>query len=242
VSERQAIRGAVLRRITTDEVAAVGRIPVFQELPKGAVTKLLGDALVRAVPRSTLLFNQGDVADRFYVVLAGKVKLFTATPQGGEGVVNVISAGGSFGEAAMFASRCFPVNAEAVENSHLVVIRAGSFLRELERNRKLAVRILSAMARRQNYLLRQIGELKLKSPVQRLGSFILALTDVTTGSAHVRLPSDKGLIAGEIGITPESLSRALAVLRGLGVECRRRDVAISDVRALRRFCQDSRSL
>jgi DNA-binding Lrp family transcriptional regulator len=53
----------------------------------------------------------------------------------------------------------------------------------------------------------------------------------------VRLPYRKSLIASRIGIAPESLSRAMARLVELGVKSRGDEVAIEDVKKLRRFCR-----
>jgi hypothetical protein len=53
-------------------------------------------------------------------------------------------------------------------------------------------------------------------------------------SAIVHLPYDEGLIAARLGMQPETLSRALAKLRPLGVETKGSRVTIRDVQALHR--------
>ena len=51
----------------------------------------------------------------------------------------------------------------------------------------------------------------------------------------VNLPYEKALIAKRLGMTPESLSRALFKLRPLGVSVNQENVSIADVAALRRY-------
>jgi len=222
--------------IGKEDLELVCKAPTFCELSKDEVARLMSNATVRRLPRNTLLFSQGDKADRFFMVLEGKVKLFTAMENGDQGVVEVIEPYHTFAEAAMFASGRFPVNAEIVEASRLVQVSNEPFFRELQENPNLTFKILATMSRRHRRLLRQISELKLKSPGQRLGSFLLSLTDAQEGSAHVKLPFDKTLIASRVGMKPESLSRAMARLREIGVVCQRRDVDIADIGALRVFC------
>ncbi|MCW8951463.1 MAG: cyclic nucleotide-binding domain-containing protein [Rhodospirillales bacterium] len=225
--------------ITPEDMALLmENCQTFEGLEHGAVERLLGHATVRRVPRNTLLFSQGDEADRFFVVLEGKVKLFTAMENGDQGVVEVIEPIRSFAEAAMFASRSFPVNAETIEGSRLILVPADPFMRELEENRDLAFGMLATLSRRYRRLMRQISDLKLKSPGQRLGTFLLSLTEVEEGPALVVLPFDKSLIASHVGMKPESLSRAMARLREVGVVCKRREVNIDDVAQLRGFCGD----
>jgi CRP-like cAMP-binding protein len=61
----------------------------------------------------------------------------------------------------------------------------------------------------------------------------------TPSSSEVRLPSERQLVAARLGMTPESLSRAFARLRSLGVIGRGQSVVIKDPKRLRAFC-DSR--
>ncbi|MEO5374503.1 MAG: cyclic nucleotide-binding domain-containing protein [Alphaproteobacteria bacterium] len=224
--------------LSQEDYEAARHIGLFADLTIEEVRRLLRGATCRVYPRNTLLFVQGDVADRFYLVLDGRVKLVKTTEAGGEGIVEVFSGGESFGEAAMFSSRRFPVGAEMLVEGRLIQVPAEPFMAELARAPDLAFKLLATLSRHHRRLLRQIGELKLKSPVQRLGSYLLSLTSATEGRAVVQLPIDKGVMAGRVGITPESLSRALIRLRDSGVYCRGREVIIEDVEGLRAFCMN----
>jgi CRP/FNR family transcriptional activator FtrB len=65
------------------------------------------------------------------------------------------------------------------------------------------------------------------------------MSEATTGRATVRFPYDKRLVADELGMKPESLSRALAKLAKLGVESRPDNtVVIAEIDDLRDFCID----
>ena len=56
------------------------------------------------------------------------------------------------------------------------------------------------------------------------------------------LPYDKVLIAGRLGIKPESLSRAFARLRGTGVMVKQNHAAIADVKKLREYVEKDRAV
>lgn len=222
--------------IAPEDLDFIQRAPLFSELGREEATKLLSGATIRRVPRNTLLFSQGDPADRFFVLLEGKIKLFTAMENGDQGVVEIVNPVRTFAEAAMFASARFPLSAEVIETARLAQVNAEPFLKRMAEDSTLAFKMLGVMSRWHRRLLRQISELKLKSPGQRLGSFILSLTESVEGSAVVHLPFDKTLIASHVGMKPESLSRAMARLREIGVVCERREVTIHDIGALQRFC------
>jgi CRP/FNR family transcriptional activator FtrB len=100
-------------------------------------------------------------------------------------------------------------------------------------------KMLAALSNWHRLLMREITELKMKSPGQRLGSYLLSLVEVDKGETRVKLPLKKTVIASRIGITPESLSRAMSRLRTLGVMSEGNIVSIADVQALRTFCNES---
>lgn len=225
--------------LSPPELELVVKAPLFAGIQSDALLALLAGSAVTAFPETSLLFSQGDKADRFFLVLDGRVNLFALTDRGDQTIIEVFEKGWTFAEAAMFSSGKFPLNAEVNAGSRLLCIPVGTFLKRLSENRLLAFQMLSALAQRQRHLLNEIAELKSKSPVQRLGGFLLALAGADDGTVGVRLPVTKTVLASRIGIAPESLSRAIARLRSVGVESRGRDLVITDVAALRRFCDST---
>lgn len=220
------------------DLETVLAVPLFAGLSRETGLALTAEARVQVYEARTLLFSRGDPADRFFVVLAGQVRLFVLTVDGRESVIEFIEPGQSFAEAAMFASGRLPVNGEAAAGTRLARIPARSILAGIAADAGLARKMMDALAARQRQLISRIGDLKLRSPGQRLAVALLALVPPGADAATVRLGTTKAGLASHIGITPESLSRAMGRLRAVGVTCRGQDVAISDVSALRRYCED----
>lgn len=55
--------------------------------------------------RSSMIYWQGDSADRLYYLKKGKIRIFLASPDGAERTLRVQQTGGVFGEAAFFDGR-----------------------------------------------------------------------------------------------------------------------------------------
>ncbi len=210
---------------------------LFQRLSDRALSTLVATAQVRTVARGTTLFVQDEAADRFFVLLEGWVKLYRLTPDGTEAVVNIVAPGETFAEAAMFASGQFPVCAEAVAESRLLTITAEGFARSLHQDDGIAFAMLGSLSVRLRHLVQQIEQLQVQPTAQRVGSFLLRFCPPGTGSAMFALPFDKALIARRLGMQPETFSRALSKLRGIGVETQGGTVSVADLDELRRFCQ-----
>lgn len=210
-------------------------LPLFKGLVPDVLRALLQDASVRRYTRNTMLFLQGEPAERFYVVFDGWVKLFRETPDGHETVIAVFTRGESFAEAASFADGVFPVTAEVVEEARLLVVPNSSFLARLRENPELALNMLASMSHHLRGLIQQVEQRTVKSSTQRLSAFLLRLCTDDRPSAVISFPTEKALVAARLGMQPETLSRALAKLRAIGVETREREVIVPDVAALRRL-------
>jgi CRP-like cAMP-binding protein len=223
--------------IRDDDYAVLARIPLFSGLPPDALRLLLADAWVQSFPRNVVLFVKDDPASRCYVVFDGWVKLFRTTEGGNETVISVFTRGESFAEAAIFDRASYPVSAAAVEESRLLVIPAEPFMERLSQNGEYALKVLASMSRHLRRLVNQVERLTMKSSTERLAEFLLRLSPVFAGPATIQLPLDKALIAGRLGMQPETFSRSLAKLRRVGVVSRGSEVTISDVMALRRLSE-----
>ena len=175
---------------------------------------------MRALSRGETVFLQGEPADCVFVVLEGWVKLFRIAPTGAEAVVGVFTRGGGFGEAPAFRAETYPVNAEAVTDCRLLHMPASSLLERMRSHPEVALAMIAATFHHLQALVREIEQLKGQNGAQRVAEFLISLCATTEGACTVTLPYDKTLIAGRLGMKPESLSRAFARLRDLAEEDR----------------------
>ncbi len=219
------------------ELEFLGRLPLFAGIAATEIRSLLAGASVRTYPAKATLFLQGDAAERCYVILGGWVKLYRESLEGQESVIGVLSRGEVFAEPALFSDGAYPVSAQVVEDARLLVILQKPFMRRLREDPQLSSNMLATVSAHWSDLARQIEHLTAKSSAQRLAAFVLELAPNDEGPAVVRLPFDKSLIAGRLGMQPETLSRAIAKLRALGVETLGQDMQIADLGALQDFSE-----
>jgi CRP-like cAMP-binding protein len=87
----------------------------------------------------------------------------------------------------------------------------------------------------------QLEQLKAQTGAQRVAEFLLTLCQNSAGGCEVTLPYDKMLIAGRLGMKPESLSRAFSRLKAAGVSVSRNHAEIADIEALREYAETDRA-
>ena len=209
--------------------------PLFRYLDDDAIQRLAERGSVISFERGAHIFSQGDISDAFFIVLEGWVKLYRLTPSGDESVMAVMPRGDSFAEAAVFLGGRYPVNASAASHARLLRMESSVFLRSLQNEPELATSMLTSMARHANDLVEQIEELKLLNAPRRVAEFLVGKAPAGAASAEIALPYEKALIAANLGMTPESFSRALAALDQFGVSSTRDVVVVEDLRGLRDY-------
>ena len=218
-------RGSVLLASVPDDVAEI----------------ILSRSEIRALTRGETIFLQGEPADYVFIVLEGWAKLFRMSPNGAEAVVGVFTKGRSFGEAVAFRSDVYPVGAEAVTDCRLMQVRASIVLDMMKSRPEVCTAMLASTFKHLHALVAQIEQLTAQTGAQRVAEFLIELCPVEEGPCAVTLPYDKVLIAGRLGMKPESLSRAFARLRDTGVKISQNHAAISDVARLRDYVEEDRA-
>jgi CRP-like cAMP-binding protein len=205
--------------------------------PEAVAQSVLSTARARGFDRGSTIFLQGERASAVYIVAEGWVKLYRISPNGAEAVVAVFTKGASFGEAVAFRYDTYPVAAEAVTDCTLIRIEVETLLRHMRENPEIAIAILSSTFAHLQGLVGHIVQLKAQTGAQRVAEFLLELAPCSEGSCEVTLPYDKVLIAGRLGMKPESLSRAFGRLKAYGVRIRQNNAVIADIGTLRDYVE-----
>jgi CRP-like cAMP-binding protein len=222
----------------SEHLAIARQSLLLASAPEAVAQAVLASAQLREFDRGATIFLQGERANAIFIVVEGWVKLYRIAPNGAEAVVGVFTKGGSFGEAVAFRRDAYPVSAEAVTDCGLIRIETEVFLRLLRDTPEVAIMMLSATYAHLHSLVMQVEALKAQTGAQRVAEFLLELAPCDEGGCDVVLPYDKFLIAGRLGMKPESLSRAFVRLRDHGVTIRQNNAAIRDVALLRAFADE----
>jgi CRP-like cAMP-binding protein len=222
----------------TEHLDLARRCLLLANVPRESQDAILSTARARHLERGATVFLQGERASAVYIVVEGWVKLYRIAPSGAEAVVGVFTRGHSFGEAVAFTHDTYPVSAECATDCTLLRLETDGILRLIRDEPGLALSLLSATFAHLHRLVAQIEQLKAQTGAQRVAEFLLELAPCGTGHCEVTLPYDKVLIAGRLGMKPESLSRAFAKLRQQGVTVKQNLAVIEDIDALRVYAEE----
>lgn len=213
-----------------------GRV-LFQGLSEDNLQALLSHSHVKEIPAGQQILQQGDNADILYYILDGKVKTQRFGTDGAEATIRMLGPGDTFMDAVIFMGGQSPIGAQAVENSRLLMIPAETVRRQAISDSQFACNLLQIVTRHYKTAIQQIDSITTKSPVERLGYYLLRL-HIENGSDNmdVALPFKKSMIANHLGMTPETFSRALKQIGKMGIDIDQEKLTMRDAYALCHFC------
>lgn len=207
-------------------------MPLFSALEEPALRRLIACCRVLKARSGEALFEAGDPADRFFVILSGRVKIYQTSSRGDEQILHLYGPGHAFGEAAMWSGGNLPASAQAVEPSELFIVSRMALRTAAAQDPDLLFGMLAGMSAKLREFARLIEELSLKEVPARLAGVLLAEAR-QAGVNPFPLRQTKRELAAQIGTVPETLSRAFAKLRAAGlVEVRGASVRIKDPKRL----------
>ena len=186
---------------------------IFQQCNQSFQEKLAEQSSICTFSKGQMVYMAHDKADKFYIILDGWVKLYRENIDGEQTIIDVLTTNHMFGDTAIFEDGHYPCSAEIVEQSRLVCMPLSLLKSEIEDNSKLAMSMMSSMARYRKQQDQEIENRTLKNAPQRVGCFLLRLTQQQHGRVIINLPYDKTLVASKLGMQPETFSRALNKLK-----------------------------
>ncbi len=111
--------------------------------------------------KTQLIFAEGTVGDKFYVIIQGTVRVSKQIPGIGEEALAMLKIGDYFGEMALMNNLPRSASAFAQEDVEVMTINKGDFNKLLFANRDIAYKLLWVFCRTLSSRLRETNE-KLK--------------------------------------------------------------------------------
>jgi CRP/FNR family transcriptional regulator, transcriptional activator FtrB len=214
----------------------VRALPLFRDMDEKNFNALLNAAFLQRFPEHVSLIDEGDLPDFLHIVVEGTVELF-ATHDGHDTTLEIIEPVATFILAAVIRDEVYLKSARTLSPAQILMIPAPTVREVFGRDAAFARAVVGELAERYRNIVRSLKNEKLRTGPQRLANWILH-ADLRQGNRrHIELQFDKRVLASRLGMTPENLSRSLALLAQYGVTSSGRDIVIEDPSALEKFAK-----
>lgn len=213
-------------------------VPLFEPLEQSQLEKIIARSSILNLPGRTVIFESGQPAENFYLVMSGQVKLYCISEDGNEKVMEILYPSQTFAEAVMFMPRhIYPVCAETITDSELISFDMKVYYSILKESHESCFRLLGTLSRHLHNRIRDIDNLTLHNATYRLIVYLLGeLPEDAHALSAIHLSTPKNIIASRLSIKPETFSRILLHMAKDGlIEVRGNDITLLDVDGLRQF-------
>ena len=170
----------------------------------------------RSLMPNQTLFHQHTAAQDGFLLQTGKLKLIRYINEDESLPLTVVKPGDWVAPWILFTSQ-YPCSAIATATSKVLVYPKASLLPALKNHSQLAETIMQQLAAKLNQLSFQQGLRDVRTAHDRLRYYLIDLaTANAAGTPTIELDCPFKDIAADLGLTPETLSRALSRLEETG--------------------------
>ena len=126
--------------------ADLGRVPLFAGLPPDALEALAAAASRRSLADGEALFRQGDPANRFYLILEGKVLIESEVKERGMVPIRTFGPGDDLAWAWLFPPYYMHFSAHAIEPTRAIFFYGTRLREQCEANHELGYQLMKRIA------------------------------------------------------------------------------------------------
>ncbi|MBV2167963.1 MAG: Crp/Fnr family transcriptional regulator [Bdellovibrio sp.] len=167
-------------------------------------------------PKNTLIFEQEDSSQGFYLIHKGTVRISKISPAGKEMLIEILGPGKTFGEAGLLGQEKNADSAATSEESEIYYIPKQDFQQILAQNPELYQSVVQSLIRWMDKLHLVIENISLSSAKDRVWSYLCRLQQ-EQNRPLIHLNGKKHEVAMMLGLRPETFSRTLSDLEAEGL-------------------------
>jgi CRP/FNR family transcriptional regulator, cyclic AMP receptor protein len=200
---------------TMDGTQAAARSSTPAPLQDETLRNITATGVVRTFPRNTVLINEGDVGDALYVVLSGRVKVYSSNDAGREFVIDFHGPGEYVGEMTLDGE---PRSASVitVEPTTCAVVNRAQFRDFILAHPDFAMHLIERLIHRVRVTTSNLKSLALSDVYGRLVRLLNALAIERDGRLVVPEKLTQQDIADRVGASRDMIGKLMKDLVGGG--------------------------
>ena len=188
--------------------------PLFAALDSDAAASLRASMTETRIKKGNSIFNEGDPGDKLYLVIEGKIKLSSKSPDGRETVQAVLGPGDMFGELSLFDPGPRASSAIAVTDATCAGLSHDALQPWLKQRPEVAESLLRSLANRLRRTNEALGDLVFSDVPGRVAKALCGLGERFGKNRDDGLLVSHDLTQEElaqlVGASRETVNKALA--------------------------------
>lgn len=199
----------------------VRALPLFANMSDPDLDRLLSRAVMRRVTPGETVFEQGQKATQFFLLLHGRLKVTQVTPEGQQIIVRVVHPGDIFGFAQALQRDDYPGTPIAAAESVVICWPNEVWAHFVEQNPHLAINAMRSIGQRLQEAHTRIREMATEEVERRVAHAVLRLMDQAgkreADGVRIDFPLTRQDVAEMTGTTLHTVSRIFSAWESRGI-------------------------
>jgi len=206
----------------TERVWFLKQSRLFQQLSLEEIASLESRARVREWASRQVIYAPADAADSVFLVVRGRVRIVSLTPEGKEAILGLVEPGELFGEMALVSESPREEHAETAVASTIAALPRDALEAVMSRNSNLSIGVWKFIGWQRQRIERRLRSLLFRSTRERVLLLLVELAEqygqpATQGTVDLGIRLSHQEFANLIGATRESVTVALGDLQNEGL-------------------------
>ncbi|MBD8081364.1 Crp/Fnr family transcriptional regulator [Chryseobacterium caseinilyticum] len=165
------------------------------------------------------IFSENEVANYFYHITEGKVKLNNYIENGKEFIHGIVAENSNIGTSYLFTEKKYSINSIAINDVTVLRLPKVSFLELLNTNQNIYPFLMSHLSEYMHYQFVMMQTIAVQSPEKKIKAFLDYLKnnekDQSEFSLQIQLTRQQ--LASITGLSVETVIRAIKIMEKNGV-------------------------
>lgn len=188
-------------------------VPIFSSLNEEEQIKVSMITDSRQYKKDEIIYNMGESNNSLYVIHKGNVKISRITEDGKEQVIRILNPGDFLGELSIFSKELTLDTAQAISEVVICQIQGEKLKGLMLEYPSISIKVVGELSNRLKDAETTIERIGVQTVDKRIAEKLLELSKEKD---TIQLDRTKGILASELGITQETLSRKLSLFQKNG--------------------------
>lgn len=193
-------------------LVSLRNIPFLAGLDDDKLEALAVKAKSVKFPKQAIIISEGDETRSLYIILSGKVRIFTSDEKSKEVTLLLQDAGSHFGELALLSDEPRSASVQAMESTVCAMIGKPDFLHWLESNPDVAIALLGVLSEKIRYLTEKVKQMALSNVYERTIKVLQEMAEQRDDALVVRNRPTQQELANMVGSSREMINKIMKEL------------------------------
>lgn len=171
-------------------------------------------AVAKKYKKNETIFDEDEVANFYYQILEGSVRLFNSNDEGKEFTQGIFCKGDGFGEPPLFINETYPAKAVTIQDSTIIKLSKDKFFKILDEYPSIQKYFLVLLAQKIHSKSRTSKEIINQKPEFRIIAFLNSFKKKSGyTNEKVLIPYTRQEIANYTGLRAETVIRVFTKMK-----------------------------